>query len=194
VRRYVIDKNAAKAARDAGYSIKNSGKIGHKLINKPHVAAAIQAFRAELVQSGTANPAEIVGRLRSQALGSPLDFLERFTDKQSGQELWRYKTPDQLTPELRALVASVSLQTRRLTDGTVNQSISYKTVDGQRALEQLARVLGMNVDRVQHDHQHGGAVSHTFSFVAAHPEHSETTRRIGAAGPDGRRRPLVIEG
>jgi phage terminase small subunit len=193
VRRYVIDKNASQAARDAGYSVRNAGKIGHKLTLKPTIQAAIEAFRAELVNSGTANPAELVSRLRAQALGSPLDFLERYLDEESGAELWRYKTPDKLNPEQRAMVASVSINTRRLSNGSVRQTISYKTIDGQRALEQLARVLGMNVDKVQHDHQHGGQVSHAFAFVAAHPEHSETTRRIGAAGSDGRRRPVTFD-
>lgn len=41
VAEYLIDKNAARSARDAGYSEKTARAMGHKLLRKPRVQAAI---------------------------------------------------------------------------------------------------------------------------------------------------------
>lgn len=72
---YLVDLNAAAAARRAGYSAKRADAIGHELLRFPEVAAAIalqQRARAERVQVtaddvlrewatiATANPAELV--------------------------------------------------------------------------------------------------------------------------------------
>jgi phage terminase small subunit len=50
---YLVDLNAAQAARRAGYSPKNANRIGHELLTMPEVAAAVEAAkaaRAERVQ------------------------------------------------------------------------------------------------------------------------------------------------
>ena len=39
---FANDYNAAEAARIAGYSQANANKIGHELLSKPHIKAAIQ--------------------------------------------------------------------------------------------------------------------------------------------------------
>lgn len=53
VREYLVDLNAAAAARRAGYSEKTARKIGQENLTKPDIAAAIaeaQQARAERVQ------------------------------------------------------------------------------------------------------------------------------------------------
>lgn len=41
VKAYLIEKNATKAAKVAGYSAKTAGKIGHENLTKPEIAQAI---------------------------------------------------------------------------------------------------------------------------------------------------------
>jgi phage terminase small subunit len=201
---YARDGNASKACRDAGYSVKNAGNIGPKLAKKPSVRQAIHALRAELVKAGEAKPQEILAQLQRQALGDVTDLLIRRDhqpiDSEGAahgpvQHVWAFRSPDELTPTQRALIASVSLATRHLNDGTVRQTISYKVIDQQRAIEQLARIMGLNSDSTTH--HHSGEVAHkvsgVFAFIASNPGAAETTQRIGQ-NRDGRRQPVTVEG
>ena len=207
---YAAHGNASRAARESGYSVKNAYSIGPKLTKKPSVRAAIHAIRAELVKAGEADPAAVIAQLNRQALGDITDLLVKRPHIPIGKDgqpardadgqplpvqyVWQYRAPDELTPAQRALVAGVSLSTRHMADGTVRQSLTYKTIDQQRSIEALARIMGMNQDKTHHTHS--GQVQHkvsaVFAFIAANPENSETTRRIGQNG-DGRRQPVTID-
>lgn len=44
---WLIDKNATRSAIAAGYSPKTAYSIGHELLNKPRIQAAVQAALAE---------------------------------------------------------------------------------------------------------------------------------------------------
>jgi phage terminase small subunit len=201
---FARDGNASKACREAGYSVRNAYNIGPKLAKKPSVLLAIQALRAELVKSGEAKPLEVIAQLQRQALGDITDLLRKTMHQPLNAEgepvgkpqaIWAYAAPDELTPAQRAMVSGVSLATRHMADGTVRQTISYKTVDQQRALEALARIMGLNSDSTHHTHS--GEIAHkvsgVFAFIAANPSAAETTARIGHNG-DGRRQPVVVEG
>lgn len=43
VREFLVDLNQAAAARRAGFSAKSAKEVGHQLMQRPHVANAIQA-------------------------------------------------------------------------------------------------------------------------------------------------------
>ena len=201
---FARDGNASKACREAGYSVRNAYNIGPKLAKKPSVLLAIQALRAELVKSGEAKPLEVIAQLQRQALGDITDLLTKRMHQPVNadgepvgkpQPVWAYAMPDELTPAQRSLISSVSINTRHMADGTVRQTMSYKTVDQQRALEALARIMGLNSDSTTH--HHSGEISHkvagVFAFIASNPSAAETTARIGRNG-GGRRQPVTIEG
>jgi hypothetical protein len=209
---YVIDSNASLAARTAGYSPKTSAVIAYKLLKKPSIQSAIQALSAELRESGAVNPEAVIGRLRAQAMTSPADLLVKrrhdICDKDGEpvldpegrpryQYVWQFRSPDELTADQRAIISAVTLNTRHLSSGEVRQTVTYKTTDGQRALDGLARALGMNSETVRHDHS--GTIEHkaaaVFEYIAANPEAADTTRRISRDNADNsRRRPVTIEG
>lgn len=209
--RYVTENNASLAAREAGYSPRTAAQIGHKLLKRPSITRALQALRVELAESETVAPAAVLARMKAQALTDPSSLLVKrsvpvvnqsgiaATDPETGAELaqtiWAFREPDELSPDQRALVASCSLNTRTLSDGTIRQTIAYKTVDSQRALADLAKALGLNSETVEHSHS--GHVSHSvagmFRFIADNPANAETTARISGTGRDGRRRPVILE-
>lgn len=44
---YLVDGNATRSARDAGYSPRTAQRIGSELLSKPHIRAAIRKALAE---------------------------------------------------------------------------------------------------------------------------------------------------
>lgn len=202
--------NASQAARDGGYSHRIASQQATKLLRKPSIQKCLSLLRRDLVESESISPGEVVARLRAHAMTSPVDLLARrkhwlyeedgspVLDHETGEHRWqwvyRYKDPEELSPNQKAMVSSINLNTRHMRDGSIRQTIEYKTVDQSRALADLARVLGMNQDNVRHEHS--GTVEHkvkgVFEFIAQNPSHSDTTARI-AQSATGRRRPLVIE-
>lgn len=70
VEAYVTHWNASQAARDAGYSDKTAGQIGHENLKKPEIAAAIEARVAEIMPRG-----ERIERLAAIARASIADVL-----------------------------------------------------------------------------------------------------------------------
>lgn len=71
VSHYLRTWNASKAARRAGYSKKTAGSIGHELLKKPEIQAAIQQRLANL----HAGADEVLARLTVQARGDITDLL-----------------------------------------------------------------------------------------------------------------------
>lgn len=208
---YVTENNGSLAARTAGYSPRTAAQIAHKLLRKPSITRAIDALAAELAKAGTVEPAAVLSRLRAQAMTSPADLLvkrrhyivnkagEPVTDddgRPAWQYVWQFREPDELTADQRAIISAVSLNTRHLANGEVRQTVTYKTTDGQRALDGLARALGMNSETV--NHSHSGTIEHkaaaVFRFIAENPGAADTTKRIARENREhSRRRPVTID-
>jgi phage terminase small subunit len=76
VREYLIDQNAAKAARKAGYSTACARQLGHETLSKPDLATAVQAG-LDLLASHTETMAEKVLReIAAVAFASASHFVE----------------------------------------------------------------------------------------------------------------------
>jgi hypothetical protein len=82
VAHYLASLNASQAARQAGYSEKTAGQIGHENLKKPEIAAAVSAGMA--LQAMPAE--EILARLSAQARGDMSDFLR--VDEEEVQVSW----------------------------------------------------------------------------------------------------------
>lgn len=61
---YCISRNAASAARRAGYSERSAFSIGHENLNKPEIAAAIQAREAATAAELEITRATVVSELQ----------------------------------------------------------------------------------------------------------------------------------
>lgn len=73
---YLIDMNAAAAARRAGYSEKTARVIGHENLTKPNIAATIAEARAQLSKKTNATVEWIVGELMRIASANILDYAD----------------------------------------------------------------------------------------------------------------------
>jgi len=174
----VLDGNASKACRDAGYSKTSAGALATKLLKNGRVAKRIEELRAELRDRHSATADNIIERYRQMAMGDPVSLV--VIDSETG--LSRFKRPDELTPDERGMIADVSIRTTKATDEQgverTHQQYSYKLVNTKDALDSLSRTFGMFRDRVEHEHHH--KITQLFEFVAANPENSETVAMLDA--------------
>ncbi len=138
VSEYLIDLNATAAAKRAGYSEKTAEKIGHQLLEKTRVAAAIAAamnkrgVRTEITADRVIKELADVAFLRSD---------EVFTI--DGGHVTVKNTAEMSDAARRALISAS--QTVTAAGGT----ITVKLCDKIKALELLGRHLGMFTDKIR---------------------------------------------
>src|SRR5262249_2575838 len=92
VEEYLKDLNASDAAKRAGYSEKAAGIVGHQLLRKPHIAAAVDAAKAERSARCQAD-ADTVLKLLDQMVRADIrdivDELGRFKPIIEWPPIWR---------------------------------------------------------------------------------------------------------
>ena len=108
VEEYLVDLNATRAARAAGYSAKNADKIGHQLLGKTRVQTAVQAGRAQLATRTEWTRERILAQLEpiaELAFNEVLDW--------SGERLAlrpAHEIPESIRKALGNAIASVKLR------------------------------------------------------------------------------------
>ena len=139
----VKGKTIADAARNAGYSLKCPGEVGGKLMKLPLVRAAVESRLNALKAANALSPQRILEELRRIAL---FDYSACFDS--NGKMLPIHQLP----PEARACIASV--ETRRINlesgDGQTDEVTRVRLVDKTKALDMLAKHLGLLTDKVEH--------------------------------------------
>ncbi|MGX9983952.1 terminase small subunit [Methylobacterium fujisawaense] len=135
VEEYLVDLNATQAAIRAGYSERTAGSVGHENLQKPEIAAAIEAGRAKLSEAAEVSAERVMREVALIALADPRSVM---TWGPKGVTLIDSKT---LTRDHAAIVAEVA-QTK---DG-----IRLKTHSKLDALEKLIRRMGLNAPE-KHD-------------------------------------------
>lgn len=76
VAEYLIDLNAAAAARRAGFSAKTAKEIGYQLLGKPHVQEAIAAAMAERARRAEVTADMVLEHWSELARADPNDVIE----------------------------------------------------------------------------------------------------------------------
>ena len=148
VSEYLVDLNATAAATRAGYSAKNASRIGHELLNKSQVQAAIKKALEERQKRTEITQDQVVIELARIAFGSARDVMEW------GPGGVQLRPSSELTPDQAAMVVEVS-ETTSQNGG----SLRLKTHDKVKALELLGKHLGMFLDRHEITGPNGGGLS-----------------------------------
>lgn len=73
---YLVDLNATQAAIRAGYSAKTAGQIGHELLKKPEVQAAIEARRKKMQEDTAITPEAVLRRWWELASADPNELIQ----------------------------------------------------------------------------------------------------------------------
>jgi len=137
VAEYLVDLNATQAAVRAKYSPKSAARIGQELLNKTHIAEAIQKAQARRAARSEITADQVVRELARVAFADPRRV---FIWGRGGVTL---RESVNLTDDEAAVVSEVS-QTVTEAGG----SIKAKLCDKVKALELLGRHLGMFTDKI----------------------------------------------
>lgn len=128
VQEYLVDLNATAAASRAGYKEKTAGQTGHKLLQKPAIAAAIKEARAGLSERTEITQEMVVQELARVAFSNGTIY-----SKVEGGRVVLTET-DHLTEDQKAAVSGIK-------EGKFGIEVS--TYDKVRALELLGKYFGL---------------------------------------------------
>jgi len=130
---YLIDLNATQAAIRAGYSAKTAEWIGPQLLGKSHVAAAIKARRDELSRKTEVTQERIILEMSRLAF---MDIRSLFNADGSPIPI------KQLSDAAAAAISGIDVVQIGNSDVGIGHVMKYKLPDKNKALENLARILG----------------------------------------------------
>jgi phage terminase small subunit len=134
---YLIDLNATKSAIRAGYSQGTAGSIGCENLMKPEIQSRISVLQEERSKRCQVTQDEVIHELKRLGFSDMRKFA-----KWNGNDV-TLKDSDELTDDDAACVESLG-QTTSLNGG----SLSFKLHSKPKALELLARHLGMLNDKM----------------------------------------------
>jgi phage terminase small subunit len=139
---YLVDLNAAAAARRAGYSAATADAIGWENLRKPEIAAAIAAGKAAQIADAGLTAARVLEELRRLAFVNVRDYFDGGTGEA--------KHPHQLTAEQGACLAGFEVLKRNLfiDDGHTDTIHKFKLWDKVKALELLAKHFALLVEQI----------------------------------------------
>lgn len=156
--RYLIDFNATKAAKEAGYSEDTAYAIGWENLKKPEIQARITELRAEMGNKFNITRERIAQELALIAFG---DTKSIFNENGS------LKSPNEWTFEGRI----ISAYEETVTDiyGEAAGTRTTKKVrqwEKTKALEQLCRLMGYNApDKVSPVNPDGSPMQQKFEIT-----------------------------
>lgn len=143
VAEYLIDLNAAAAARRAGYSERTADRIGHENLRKPEIAAAVSEAQADRARRTEITQDRVLQEL------ARIGFADIRRVMEWDRESVRFVPSAELGDDAALAIAEVSSETKTFTGdaGTeVTVKLRMKLCDKLGALEKLGKHLGMFKD------------------------------------------------
>lgn len=131
---YLIRNNASWAAREAGYSEKTAYSIGHELLKKPEIQAAIKAEKARIAKKLEVTKEKVLAEYAKLAFANYDEFYD-----EDGNMIPVHKLPK----ELSACISSITETEQPLKDGTVKKTTKVTLWDKKGSVDSLGRYLGI---------------------------------------------------
>jgi len=146
-RAYIIDLNATKAAKKAGYSAKTAYSQGQRLLKNVEVKARIAELQKKQTDKLDITASRVLGELAKLAYANMLDFI---TVDKRGEA--RINLSDLTRDQAAAIQEIRSDTTGGSGDGERKQVIrtTFKLSDKGANLERLGRHLKLFTDKVEH--------------------------------------------
>lgn len=144
VNEYLVDLNAAAAARRAGYSERTARKIGQENLTKPDIAKAIEAAKAERSERTLITADRVLSEIAKLAFANLMDYFSLTADGVPYIDLTN------LTPDQTAALTEITVDEYVIggeDDGRSVRKIKIKMADKRANLELLAKHLGLFNDK-----------------------------------------------
>lgn len=189
---YLVDLNATQAAIRAGYSRKTAGSVGFENLQKPEIASAIQAGREKLAEQVQFAAADVLRHWIDIATADPNDLIQyrrlACRDCKTEVALGAEREPDRACTtcggrgEGRVHVEDsrkLKGRARRLYAGVKlgKDGLQVLMRDQDAALVNIAKHLGMFVDKQQITGPGGGPLQHVAMTQA---EFEQVARSVAA--------------
>ena len=155
---YLIDLNCTQAAIRAGYSIKTAGQIGEQNYKKLEIQKRIQELQAKREKRTEITADKVLKELATIGFANVTDFVK--VEKRT------YMATDLLDPEAEPVEKEYKAVDVFETDAIApdkipalasikqgKDGIEVKMHDKVKALELMAKHLGMFTEKVEHDHK-----------------------------------------
>ncbi len=140
---YVVDLDATAAARRAQYSAKSASSLGYQLLQNPSVSCLIRQLKTEQSKRTAIDADFVLGQLARIAA---FDIRKLYGD--DGELLPVKDWPE----EIATIVAGLETEEMKPTGTVLGYVRKLKLPDRTRALELLARNLGLLKDvKIVHD-------------------------------------------
>lgn len=142
-REYIMDYNAARAARDSGYSEDSARQIGHEVLTKPYIQAYIKELESDLATTLGITKSRVLNEHAKLAFSSIAHLHNTWIER---------KEFEQLSDDQKSCIQEITTQTRkeRINKGTDEETVAdidfvkIKLYDKQRALDSISKMLGFD--------------------------------------------------
>lgn len=131
-RQYLIDLNATKAAKRAGYSEATAGSQGFDLLKKPEIQDLISKFQEERAKRTEVTSDRVLLELARMGFSNIKDFVDEQDEVRMIHEL----------DDNQSACISEIHDTITTVDGVATRKRKIKLYDKPSALEKIARHLG----------------------------------------------------
>lgn len=146
---YLIDLNATQAAIRAGYSEATARQKAYGLLQEKDVSDRIAELMEDRAKRTRVSQDEVINAYRRLAFYDPRGFYD-----EGGKLIPIHKLPDDLAFAIQA----IDVNDLKVDGAEYSETKKIKTADKQRALDSIAKHLGMFIDRTELTGKDGGAV------------------------------------
>lgn len=157
VKEYVKDRNATQAAIRAGYSEKGVRVTAAKLLTKANIVTAIAEQTAAIEKAATITSERVMQEYARIAFFDPRKLFD-----EDGSP----KLVTELDDDTAAAIAGIEVVTIGNAEMGIGQVRKYRIADKKGALDSVAKILGMIVDRRELTGKNGGPIEHTLLQVS----------------------------
>ncbi|WP_059050001.1 terminase small subunit [Paenibacillus senegalimassiliensis] len=144
VKEYLVDLNATRAAIRAGYSVKTAEAIGHENLRKPKIAAAVEAAMGQRSQRTEVTADRVLQEYAKIAFFDPRRLYQ-----DDGEPVDLTQLDDSTAGAIAGLEVLEEFSGSGDDRVQIGYTKKYRIADKVRALDSIARHLGMFNDRLK---------------------------------------------
>ena len=188
IEEYLMDWNATRAAIRAGYSPNTAYSVGYDLLRHPEIAIQIEKRKHEFTERCKITYEQIAMELAAMAFADVTQIVN-IEDKESEVDPGRkfkavtVQSLDQVPQNLRPAIASIKYGPH---------GIEIKLHDKNKAMEQLRKHLGMDIERSEISGP-GGGPSQTEAITAMPDHQKHKLLQAAAARSAAKQKPVDLE-